>query len=194
MYGDRVQFVDVLIRQAHPGERDGQYHTEEHKREDARAYQRDEQLSWPVLVDGLEGDVHKTYGAMADPTYLIDAEGVVAFYNLWTHPPTLKLAIDELLARGGHGGPVMGGMDRTPHILASFVAGWHAVRRGGKRGLLDYGVSVPGSTLMMYLGHLARPVLAPVALRATPLPGAAMVALAAGAVAIAGLLVVSTRL
>jgi hypothetical protein len=189
MYGDRVQFVDVLIRQAHPGEADGQYHTEEHKLTDARAYQRDEQLPWPVLVDELEGEVHKTYGAMADPTYLIDADGVVAFYNQWTHPPTLKRAIDELLERGGHSGPVLGGIDRFPHILASFVGGWHSVRRGGKRGLWDYGVSVPGSTPMTYLGHLARPVLAPVAMRATPLPAGARVGLALAGALLVGLVV-----
>jgi hypothetical protein len=190
MYGDRVQFIDVLIRNAHPGERDGTYRTYEDKLEDARAYKRDDGLPWPVLVDDLEGSVHHaTYGRMADPTYLIDADGVVAFYNMWTHPPTLQQAIEELLARGGRGAPVAGGLDRTPHILASFVAGWHAVKRGGKRGLWDYGISVPGSTPMTYAGHVAKPVLAPVALRATPLPTAARVALAAIPVALIALIV-----
>jgi hypothetical protein len=69
------------------------------------------------------------------------------------------------------------------------LAGWHAVKRGGTRGLWDYGISVPGSTPMTYAGHVAKPVLAPVALRATPLSTAARIALAAIPVALIALIV-----
>jgi hypothetical protein len=125
---------------------------------------------------------------MADPTYLIDIDGRVAFYNMWTHPPTLKQAIDELLARDGRG-IVAEGMDATPHLLASIVGGWHGVSRGGKRGLLEYTITPPGGAAMTYLGHLAKPVLAPVALRATPLPTRARAALAAGGAVLLALIV-----
>lgn len=114
---------------------------------------------------------------MADPTYLIDAEGRVSFYGMWTHPPTLQQAIDRLLAQGGQGTPVHGGIDRIPHLLASFVDGWRGIMRGGWRGALDYEIGVPGSATLTFLGNQAKPLLAPVALRATPLPRAARLAL-----------------
>ena len=53
--GDRVQFVEVLIRQAHPGERHGPYHSDEQKLADARAYANEECVPWPVLIDDLTG-------------------------------------------------------------------------------------------------------------------------------------------
>ncbi len=93
--------MDVFIRQAHPGERRGPYRSDSHKMEEARQYQQDEALPWLVLADDLAGTVHQTYGNMSDPVYLIDAAGRVVFYGMWTQVPTLKRAIDELLAPDG---------------------------------------------------------------------------------------------
>jgi len=119
---------------------------------------------------------------MSDPVYLIDATGRVAFYNMWwAHAPSVKTALDELLARGGDSGPVAGGIDRMPHLAASFVNGWHGLRRGGWRGVLEFELATPGATTLTFFGHLAKPLLAPLALRASPLPPAAKVALGVGA-------------
>ncbi len=192
-YGDRVRFVSILIRQAHPGGEHGPYRTYEEKIASAREYKQAEELTWTVLVDDLAGTVHATYGSMADSFYLIDAAGMVAFYGMWAHAPTLKQALDELLDRGGQGGPVASGIDHTPHLVASFVNGWHGVSRGGRRALLDYEVSVPGGATLTFLGNLARPLLAPLTLRAAPLPTVGRVATSAGAVASAAVLVSRLR-
>ena len=40
LYGERVQFVEVVVRQAHPGERHGAYRSYEEKLDDACAYAR----------------------------------------------------------------------------------------------------------------------------------------------------------
>jgi len=183
-YGDRVRFVDVIVRQAHPGETRGAYRSDDEKRTDARTYQMEEGIPWPVLIDDLAGTVHQTYGGMSDPVYLIDATGRVAFYNMWAHAPSVKIALDELLARGGDSGPVAGGIDRTPHMAASFVNGWGGLRRGGWRGVLDFELATPGAATLTFFGHLAKPLLAPLALRASPLPPTAKVALGAGAAAL----------
>ena len=68
----------MLVRQAHPGPRVPPYRSLEQKLQDAHSYQRDEGIPWPVLVDDLAGTVHQVYGRLADPTYLIDADGRVA--------------------------------------------------------------------------------------------------------------------
>ena len=83
-WSDQVYFIDVLIRQAHPGPGAGPYRSFEEKLQDAERYQREEGIPWVILVDDLEGTVHRTYGGLADPTYLIDRDGRVAYYNLWT--------------------------------------------------------------------------------------------------------------
>ncbi len=183
-----MRFLDVFIRQAHPGELRGPYRSYEEKLDEAREYKRDEGIEWPVLVDDYEGTVHRTYsGEMADPSFLIDSEGRVAFYAMWTHPPTLKQAIDELLVRDGQKGTVAGGIDSVPHLLASFVNGYHGLKRGGKRALREYNITTLGGSALSFLGSRAKPLLAPLALRATPLPASAKLALGSGLVGAAAL-------
>lgn len=187
-WGDAVSFIDVVIRQAHPGPGVRAYHTSEQKLRDAERYRHDEGIPWPVLVDDLAGTVHQEYGGLAEPTYLIDVDGKVAFYNMWTHAPTLHRAL-EMLARQGGRGVVAGGTDRTPHMLASMTDGWKGIRRGLPQSYLELELAIPGLGASIWLGHQLRPLLAPLALRATPLPTPARVVLAAGAVVLAGLAV-----
>ena len=146
---------------------------------DAEAWQREERISYPVVVDDLPGTVHQTYGALADPTYVIDADGYVSFYNLWTHGPTLHRALKALLAQGGRG-VVRGGLDRTPHLAATITDGWRGLRRGLPQSLLEIEAAMPTSGIVPFLGYQIRPVLAPLTLRTKPLPVGAKIALAAG--------------
>ena len=88
-YGTRVALVEVLIRQAHPGERHGAYHTYDQKFQDARDYRDEEAIPWPVLVDDLSCTVQRVYGGLAAAAYLIDSRGRVAFCGTWGQGPAL---------------------------------------------------------------------------------------------------------
>lgn len=77
------------------------------------------------------------------------------------------------------------------HLFASFVDGYRGIRRGGKRGVREYITGGLGAGILTILGNKAKPVLAPIALRATPLPLAARLTLGGGAVAVAGLVALS---
>ena len=74
-----------------------------------------------MLIDDLAGTTHQTYGSLPDPVYVIDADGHVAFYGMWTHVPTLQQATEALLAQNGPGVPKAGDIDHVPHLFASFV-------------------------------------------------------------------------
>lgn len=128
----------------------------------------------------MPGTTHQVYGGLADPTYLIDADGRVAFYSLWTHAPTLHTAIENLLAQGGRG-VVTGGLDRMPHLLATITDGWKNLRKGLPRSFVELELSAPGMASMPFLGWQIRPLLAPLTLRAKPLPKEAKIGLAIGA-------------
>jgi len=174
-----VHFVDVIVRQAHPGPGAPPYHTFEEKLASAQAYQRDEATPWTVLVDDLAGTVHQVYGGLSDPTYLIDTTGRIAHYTMWTHVPTIHEAIEALLAQGGRD-VVWGGIDRVPHMLPWMTAGWRGLRRGLPQSFTDLETSAPGTASATWLGYQLRPLLAPLTLRATPLPAPVRIALLAG--------------
>jgi hypothetical protein len=77
LYGGRVHFVEVLVRQAHPGELHGAYRSYDEKLDDARALRREERPPWPLLIDDLAGAVQRAYGGLAAAAYLIDRRGVL---------------------------------------------------------------------------------------------------------------------
>ncbi len=136
-----------------------------------------------MLVDDYAGTVHRAYSReMTDPVFLIDTEGRVSFYLMWAHAPTLKKAIDELLERGDQG-VVAGGIDKMLHLFVSFVNGYHGLRRGGKRAVREYNTGAFGAGVLTFLGSKAKPVLAPLAARAEPLPTAARLTLLLGSLA-----------
>jgi len=177
-----VRFLDVFIHQAHPGGLRHHYETFEDKLAGAVEYKAEEALPWPMLVDDLAGTTHNAYSnGMADPVFLIDTEGIISFYGMWTHVPTLHAAIETLLANGGRG--VSGGLDRKPHLLASFVDGYRGPRRGGRRAVLEYDLGALGAGTMSFAGNKAKSVLGPLALRSTPLPETTQIALGLGACA-----------
>jgi hypothetical protein len=177
-----VAFATILVRQGHPGPDAGPYRTLAQKERDARRHQREDAVPWPVLVDDLEGQVHRAYGMLADPTFLVDREGRIAFYNAVTHAPTLHRALEQLFLQDGRG-VVLDGADRRPHLLAPIVGGWPALARGLPQSAIDLETALPSSALLPFLGHQLRGILTPVALGARPLSRGTRATLAVAALA-----------
>lgn len=180
-FRDDVRFVEVLVRQSHPGPGVEPYHDLADKLRDGARYVRDEGLPWDVVVDDVPGTVHAAYGMLPDPTYLIGTDGRVAFYSYWTHVPTLRRALRTLLARGGRG---VIGEQRWPHAAAPLVGGWPAIARGLPQSATDLDrASMPGASALLRAGYAARGALRPLALssRGWARPALAM----AGAVVVA---------
>jgi hypothetical protein len=184
--------VDVLIRQAHPGPGVRPYRSSEEKSADAERYKQYNGIPWPVLVDDLEGTVHQVYSGLADPTYLIDADGRVAYFNMWTHAPNLNEAIAALLGQGGRG-IVNGGIDHVMHLLPAMTDGWRGIRLGLPQSYIDLETAAPGMGIGIWLGNQARPVLAPLTLRSEPLSPAGRAAITLGAATAAMVLIRELR-
>lgn len=168
-WGARVHFLDIFIRQAHPGPMVPAYTSFDQKLHDARTYRESEEIPWQVLVDDLEGAVHQVYGGLSNPTFLLTAEGRVAFYDLWSHAPTVYRALEALTAPEG-ACVVRGGIDRMPHALTAMVNGWPALARGLPQSFTDMEEAAPGLARSIRIGYKLRPVIGPLALRAKPLP------------------------
>jgi hypothetical protein len=98
-YNDRVAFLTLYVREAHPGDRYPQPETMEQKVEYARRYRERDGIPWSVLVDSLEGQLHRTLDPKPNAAYLLGADGRVAYRLLWTnHERALEQAMREVLA------------------------------------------------------------------------------------------------
>ncbi|MCA1577099.1 MAG: DUF1440 domain-containing protein [Acidobacteria bacterium] len=99
-FSDRVQFVSIYVREAHPGENYPHHTSEEQKMRHARDWVEQDEIPWTVAVDTLEGAIHQLYGPVPNSAYLIDRMGQVAFRALWAgQEGLLRDKIEELLER-----------------------------------------------------------------------------------------------
>ncbi|MBW3634278.1 MAG: hypothetical protein KY456_14750, partial [Chloroflexi bacterium] len=78
------------------------------------------------------------------------------------------------------------------HLLPAMTDGWKGIRRGLPQSYLDLEMAAPGMGAGIWLGYQLRPLLAPVTLRAEPLPplGQAMLALGVAAAGIVAVLAI----
>ncbi len=98
-FGDRVAFLTLYVREAHPGERYPQAETLEQKVEHARAYKERDGIRWPVAVDDVEGDLHRTLDPKPHAAYIMGVEGNVAFRTLWANDErVLREPLEEIVS------------------------------------------------------------------------------------------------
>ena len=69
----------IAVREAHPSEITAQHTTAAQKRQAAIRLAIEESIRRRVLVDDLQGTVHRAYGGAWNPVYVNDAHGRVAF-------------------------------------------------------------------------------------------------------------------
>lgn len=124
-YGERCQWFMLYVREAHPGEQLAAHGSYEQKRNQADYFRQDTSTPWPVLVDDLEGEVHKQYGLLPNSVFLIDADSLVSFVGEISHAPTLRRALNHLFKQNMRG-PVPEGEDKKLHM-----AGCHGLWMGG---------------------------------------------------------------
>lgn len=166
-WGERVTFLDVFIRQAHPGVDVPVYRSYEQKFADAQRYRSIKEIPWHVLIDTIDGQVHQVYGGLPGSAYLVDTGGRIAFYALWLHVPTLHTAITALFDQNGVG-VVKGGVDKLPHFLAPLTHGWPAIFRGFPQSYRDLERAVPLMGRVMQNAYRARAVLGRFTQRSKP--------------------------
>ncbi len=107
-YSDRVQFLVIYIREAHPT--DGWYmgnhdirdpQTIEERRALAGTCETRLKYGIPTIVDEMDDGVMKAYAAWPDRLYLVDTDGTVAFAGgrgPWGFKPSkLKKTIEGLM-------------------------------------------------------------------------------------------------
>ena len=128
-FGDRVAFLTVYVREAHPGEHYPQPDTFERKLAHARVYRDRDQIPWPVAVDDVEGSFHQALDPKPNAAYFVDGDGRIVFRTLWSNDHAglrqgfrALLSDDVAHARGQREAkllPMMRGMGKMDEILGS---------------------------------------------------------------------------
>ncbi|MGK5448622.1 deiodinase-like protein [Streptomyces radiopugnans] len=125
-FGDRVAFVTLYVREAHPGDRYPQPERMERKEAHARGLKDRDGLPWPVAVDDIDGTLHRRLDPKPNAAYLMDTDGRVAFRILWSddRAPVLRSALESVLSghppMSGHQGrmvPVLRGVAEMDRML-----------------------------------------------------------------------------
>ncbi len=140
--GDDTQFFFVYVREAHPGEKMPAHSSMQEKTRAAERFRDEENLEIPIIVDDVSGSIHRKYGKLPNPTYVIDKSGRVAFRSLWTRPAIVEDALEELLdaqrRRGSSHVVVDGGEDATMPSTYAMLHTYRALERGGRRSIHDF--------------------------------------------------------
>jgi peroxiredoxin len=141
-FEDEVEFLFVYVREAHPGEELGPHQDMRDKVRAAEMLRNEEDVEMPIIVDDLNGPIHRKYGKAPNPTYLIDRSGRIAFRMLNTNAHVLGEAIEELLERQEDRGTdhviVRGGEYQGIPKASALLHTHRALKRGGKKSIDDF--------------------------------------------------------
>ncbi|MDB1086559.1 redoxin domain-containing protein [Streptomyces sp. ACA25] len=98
-YGDRVRFVWVNTREAHPGEVFGQPRTYAEKLTHAEHLRDHHSVAFEVAVDDIDGRLHRAMSPKPNSAYLIDPTGVIRYRAHWANDEAgLRAALADLTA------------------------------------------------------------------------------------------------
>jgi hypothetical protein len=82
-FGDRIDFIMLYVREAHPGEHFRQAETIEEKLENARSLKQFYDIRWTVAVDNIDGDLHRALDPKPNAAFLMSNAGEILFRSLW---------------------------------------------------------------------------------------------------------------
>lgn len=90
-----VEFLVVYVREAHPGSRQGAHATLAQKLSVARKSQNVYDEIRSVVVDDLDGSMHRAYGSFPNMVYVINPDGVVVCRCDWAFPDLICRVLSE---------------------------------------------------------------------------------------------------
>ncbi len=156
-YGDEIDFVTLYVREAHPGEHRDQATVAGEKQAAARALKERDDLPWLVLVDDVEGAVHRRLDEKPNAAYLTDRAGTIVFRSLWAGDRHGLIEALDAVARG-----VQPPEEESTRRLVPMARGVGTMRemtrRAGPRAQQDLWQAAPPMGAMAWLADLYRPL------------------------------------
>jgi hypothetical protein len=92
-----IVFAFLYTREAHPGENAAHHECFDDKITAARRMVERWDIRRPMLVDSLDGNVHRAYGSLPNMTWIINRAGTVIYKANWTDARSIRLAVEQLV-------------------------------------------------------------------------------------------------
>lgn len=96
--GRGVSFFLLYTRESHPAENYAAHWTFEQKLSYARDLQRVEDVGFPIIVDHLDGRIHRAYGVWPNALFVIHKDGRLIFRSNMANNRELRQFLEDLLA------------------------------------------------------------------------------------------------
>jgi hypothetical protein len=144
-YRDKgFEFLTIYVREPHPGENYPAHRDWEQKVKYARDCRDQDSIRNPLLVDDLEGTVHRLYGLLPNMIYIVDKQGRIVYKAMWTDHAELTTVLrnlvmtDELSAQGVRLKPSY--TEKINYIPAEYAGGVRekVFGRAGSKAWDDY--------------------------------------------------------
>lgn len=145
LYRDQgFEFFTIYVREPHPGEHYGPHKSWEQKLKFARDCRKQDGIQTSILVDDLQGTVHRLYGLMPNMIYIIDKNGKIAYKAMWTDHEEIASVLanlvlaDQLQSQGVRVKPSY--TERINYIPAEYAGGVRekVFDRAGSKAWVDY--------------------------------------------------------
>ena len=130
-----VEFLLVYVREAHPGSRLGPHQSNGQKIERAEKLRQFYDEPRKILIDDLQGKMHKAYGELPNMVYIIDPDGRIIYRSDWAFPKR----IEKILLNRNK-------INTDEHVQIITAAPWimiPVVLRGGWDALWDISIALP---------------------------------------------------
>lgn len=92
-----IEFLFIYTNESHPGSRYPNHANLAQKTAVARELKQLEEIRFPVLVDHLDGSVHRAYGDRPNSSFVVNRDGRLVYRTAMTEPPNLWEFLTHLL-------------------------------------------------------------------------------------------------
>lgn len=156
-FGQDVDFVMVIVREAHPGERIEQPRTFDQKLEHARALQARDQLPFPIAIDDVDGSVHRVLDKKPNAAWLADRDGVILYRGLWVGDESGLIQALDAAVRGVKP-PRQDSSSRFSAMAMGIGKMGEMTNLAGTRAKRDLWRAAPPMAAIAWLADLYRPL------------------------------------
>ena len=105
-FSHEAHFLFIYVREAHPDDYPGRipfpaHKSLEQKLEQARTMRDMRNTPRTILIDSLDGDVHRLYSGLPNMSWIFDHAGRIAHKFSWTVADDIRAALEDTLSVRG---------------------------------------------------------------------------------------------